>query len=1369
MPNKFISLLTHSTNGEDGLSKGIHLRWAFHDKIGFPFGGFELYRRKSDLKKKVCIDLSIKNFKPSTKIPLSFIDNNKKYKIDFSFPKKNKGILPFEFHLPLKEKISSKIIVPKLEKDTIINLPYPVSNIEIEYYVNRKTDGVISINNQKEQTYILNTNKKGTYTYQIIASSIKSLKVEKGILGIKKICFWNCEEDGHEFKQVHRKCKVALPLKLKNELFSKKENNFNENYQLALCHLVSEYISEQNFKEVHDFLAKIHNEGDFVPVGWNKLNDLGVFEECASEEEQGSSPQLNFSFYDLLLLQSLHPRIAKILGLYTIDTDIEPNTYYDYQIVGYWGRKASPLPLRNNPIAKLDYSINFEKYSMSRRFERTIIMLHKEADTNNIINRLFFELDRSALVLPNNEGHYRVEKTLSLSTNLEVTCNIHFTHKAVQVAQVFVMQQGTECSLTAYDQDNNILEYNEIAKDTLILKRGILCVYGNNITKITLKGKGLKIYRIDYDFEDLNVEIAKHTICGIKISNPQRLTKPRGLKAYCLQGSVTRKNEYCADEVLRYRAGLTWNIPRLASGSISANAPIAYLIVRKSPNGIEQQITSSPSPYVVTQSPIDIDDSLLPKTCNPSDTLNQLPLFNDYLANEGRYGYKIAAVDIWGRQSEWTDFVYIDLKPELPPPPVSVEAKYLDWKIFDVSQNTFSDPNLNKRDKEILRQNQQSSIVVRWRWTSKLEEQSPNTLGFRVRLQLGWHNLLEGTITQVQQLPNKQFELQTDLNNITNNSLKNEWLKQGNLIYKIISNTASTLIVEQPNEAVKPSLDTPDEYLYPKSNSAFTLPLTNLKATGGAGIDFKEPDSWQTLLTSIDVNDFGLANNLGYDAATGDYLYEAIILTQQFPDPPFDYLNDEPNKVRYAQIAVNSFNSVGDGSMSASSTIMAIYRKAPPSPTFEDSGSLKATAANYFGKSTFALRWTKPSNPKQMYDVFRAIDESLFLLDQERKKEGSRTNDFYEQYFDEFTQNSNIVLSPAEKAALMAMPPINEDDDNATHKQIKDFYANFTNNQLKALASMPDMTDVFGKLNEKPIKTDDQNYQDRDTSIPLNGTAPSNGNSNQLLYLDQTLDGRSKNKYFYRLQTTDEIGNKSAFSMATLPVEIPQVMPPQAPIITNITAPTDGVIRIEWTANSNTSLIGFKVYRTTDKRLTKDIRRMEWLKQQPTDALSLSIADDAIQHNYALEDETVIPRLPYYYRVVAIREVPHTKLNGEEVILPLASLPSMVGVGQAYDLRLPEPPEWVGVERQNLNNEPAILLQWKTKEKMRCLVKRRTTENANFRGVSAWLDIGVFDGEFWNYTFTDNSFVEEATNYIFQIVGKNTNNMLNNSINFEIN
>jgi hypothetical protein len=57
MTDPFLNMIAHGTTGSDGIEAGIHLRWAFDAKLGFP-ACFQLYRRSTDLKRVFTYDFN---------------------------------------------------------------------------------------------------------------------------------------------------------------------------------------------------------------------------------------------------------------------------------------------------------------------------------------------------------------------------------------------------------------------------------------------------------------------------------------------------------------------------------------------------------------------------------------------------------------------------------------------------------------------------------------------------------------------------------------------------------------------------------------------------------------------------------------------------------------------------------------------------------------------------------------------------------------------------------------------------------------------------------------------------------------------------------------------------------------------------------------------------------------------------------------------------------------------------------------------------------------------------------------------------------------------------------------------------------------
>lgn len=151
----------------------------------------------------------------------------------------------------------------------------------------------------------------------------------------------------------------------------------------------------------------------------------------------------------------------------------------------------------------------------------------------------------------------------------------------------------------------------------------------------------------------------------------------------------------------------------------------------------------------------------------------------------------------------------------------------------------------------------------------------------------------------------------------------------------------------------------------------------------------------------------------------------------------------------------------------------------------------------------------------------------------------------------------------------------------------------------------------------------------------------------------------------------DTNGLQSILSLSTLPVEIPKTTAPPAPVITSISG-GQNQIRIKWAKNPGAVISGYMLYRTQEKTKAKDWRRMELIKDHEPDAYTVEVTEPLPEKGFEFIDSTVLPRVPYYYGLVAIG----LDNNAKE----LKSRMSAVKSGQAYDLTPPEPPEWESVQ-----------------------------------------------------------------------------------------
>ncbi|MEQ1530613.1 MAG: hypothetical protein ABL925_14955 [Methylococcales bacterium] len=134
MTVEFLKMIGHGTSGSDGIEPGIHLRWGFNDKLGFPTC-FELYRRHS--KPKNLHDLSIDNGM-TLEVPYQQDDNGFLFTLE--------SIIIGGREVPL---IRTKVItlangrrVPVIALDGALQFSFsePVSQIQLELVIDNQAD-----------------------------------------------------------------------------------------------------------------------------------------------------------------------------------------------------------------------------------------------------------------------------------------------------------------------------------------------------------------------------------------------------------------------------------------------------------------------------------------------------------------------------------------------------------------------------------------------------------------------------------------------------------------------------------------------------------------------------------------------------------------------------------------------------------------------------------------------------------------------------------------------------------------------------------------------------------------------------------------------------------------------------------------------------------------------------------------------------------------------------------------------------------------------------------------------------------------------------------------------------------------------------
>ena len=1279
----FLAMIAHGTDGSDNIEPGVHLRWAFNYKMGFPPRGFGIFRRKSNLKKRVCLNFG--RFRiVQLKLPYKYSPKHLSSNLILSTTSKANHF-PIE-KMDLPDGTHTRVL--NIEKKTKLTFSPRTSQIGIECYISEDTkfEAVAKTNKEVVWSKTIIGEKNELKTLSISAHGIDKLFFRGENIKLRKICYWVCE-DGDEWELINNKCGFGLPF---NQHLDHKTDKYimqfsgdpcNMDWAIAACRLGPDKICDfkgENFNDLREVISKMQGEGTEIPIGWNLMTLQDDKPPCFEDEED--SPELQISPYDTLLIPSQNPALARILGLYWVDRNVVTGEYYDYKIVAHWPE---------NTLWKLKHEVTFEETEIGWTWFP--LFYKKNIVFNGLEPKLISCESRFA----------RVTRGLTFNYPNETTIKLIF-EKPVREVQVFITQEGLEAELEAY---SIWASTDPVAEARLTKKQGVLSVHADKIKHLRLHGKGIIILRIHYDFEYLPRREHKFLICGVKKEKPAPLKPPTGLKAVCLRGGMTETNEYCEEVELRYRVGLKWELVGDLDNGLLSNAPIGYYIRRKTPRGETLLVNDSNPIHVMPDDPSTKDLNYEGMESCSEVKIKERQYYIDGVEEKGEYRYSISSVDIFGRKSPYSNEVKVELKPPLPPAPASVNAKYLDYYSYNSKNDSFEDLSLTAEEKNLLKTNEKSFIFVRWKWLPNQQKQAPDAIKFKVHFLPGWLNVFRGSVRDVEELTDG-FKIFTNIS-AESDTLVGEWLRQGKLIFKISSNTASSNSIITVDK-VPDYLDLPEEESKPKVDKPFVLPVSKPKIEGGAAENYKNPLKWGDPIHE-EVIDF--------PTRTDYEIYIPIDSNINFPG----FETDSGNiieKTKYGQIGVSTVIEEGEGSVSTPSTIIAVSRVKPAEPelpVYPDGETLKATAADFYGKSSFKLRWPKPSDARIKFNVFRAMDQTLFIVDKKNRDEGRNIN--YDSFIEEFRAKTGIQLNDTP-----------ERPEKTIFKEPSPNYSAFTNNMLRVLASLPDNISAFGKLNDAFVRDIDPD------------------DSGMLIYNDKTIDGRGDNKYFYRVRPIDEIGNQGEYGLATMPVECPKVTPVQAPVITKIVG-GDRQITLKWSGNPGAGIVGYLLYRTDKEQKAKDIRKMSLIKQNAGDEYSIEVVDST-QLEFEYTDETIKPRKPYFYGLVAVSEGENQK--------KLYSKISTIKIAQAYDLTPPEAPVLTDAVREIVDEEEQITLTWNSEEPLQYILQREEISSNIFISLTKWLDNGTFNTEEnkWIYNIVDDK-IQSDKKYIYRLKIRN--------------
>lgn len=717
-----------------------------------------------------------------------------------------------------------------------------------------------------------------------------------------------------------------------------------------------------------------------------------------------------------------------------------------------------------------------------------------------------------------------------------------------------------------------------------------------------------------------------------KLKQVDDLDEPKELKAYALPGMVTRDEEtgLINNPYARNSAGFTWNTGVNEDGILSPDTSLVFDMWRYDHGPSKPTIEPSENDYTqITKNPFIIIRPSEEIEAN-IETSSQYPPFRllafDNRVPDGWYSYKIAGRDIFGRYSklsevaawyQWTPmpsprpYYYLDppantlvytsaielLDATLPPPPTAIEAYALDpLDNFVVRDTAYTNwfANLGAQPwYQALNDNQKESLIglrIRWQWTLYHIRQAPGEITFSIHYNPGYdtpanytdpnswsnHHLLSNNETD------NYTELVVPMRDIDNTILSGTGAEVSSNTVKLpagfnldnIRKGFEHILLQNGN--IKQlfridSINKPARELTLNGN-----PSLGTSVAWSIGLYVRQ---YELFLPSVD----------------GTILENGIAGINPALAAPDNFIPDVQFPKAYANISISTVENKGtrdiEGTVGAPSKIFRVVRKkpAPPASLPPDSAKIYASPADYYGDSYYTYRWVP--QPHLFTHIYRALDESIFQADYAKRPKNPADADLVidasnDALFPKIADEPTWI-SVKRQAIANELNTLNAVCNSSSRDNAFNAYRNLSNDALRILAGLPHTKKAFQQLKIEPLDPDDANN--------ANGRGPDNPDSfvidPSLRKLIDHLSGKAKNRYFYRAAYVDGAQNISDMNLPTLPVYLPDVMPPAAPIITKIKG-GDRKISIQWKTEKEENLERIFIYKTESKSDTRDIRLM---------------------------------------------------------------------------------------------------------------------------------------------------------------------------------
>ena len=336
---ELLSMVGLGTNGgqarADGstLERGIHLRWQIDDRLGFPSGGFDIYRREQDLTPYACC--SQVTVTPAGSIRLTPATPGMTCTLaDFSSSGAASPAVACGSALGAFFSASQAVTIEFAEPVRSVSLTLDAATPPTPHAAAfwRSGQDLVQVAAQDAVT-----GSSGEWTLAIYADQIDRLVLSGTDLLICTLCSVRTF-DGYDLGWGALPLNGTLPIYLpitNPEWFSPHAHTPDDQAE-AEARLPLNLPTDTFAAYASGFADELHT------ILYDLVGTQPQYLHKLSEIADDNPATLQWPGLDLLLLAALDPNLARILGQYWLDLPPKANKYYDYRVVAHYGQYEAP-------------------------------------------------------------------------------------------------------------------------------------------------------------------------------------------------------------------------------------------------------------------------------------------------------------------------------------------------------------------------------------------------------------------------------------------------------------------------------------------------------------------------------------------------------------------------------------------------------------------------------------------------------------------------------------------------------------------------------------------------------------------------------------------------------------------------------------------------------------------------------------------------------------------------------------------------------------------------------------------------------------------------------------------------------------------